>query len=119
MATSKKRNDVLVAMYETMTVKQLKNAVKDLSQKTNKPVPGYYKLKKGDLINLLIDMHTNYIPSKKSSNGPSRAGSPSSRRSKSPKEDLNKKTVKELKDMLRGRGLPVSGKKADLIKRLS
>jgi hypothetical protein len=58
------------------------------------------------------------IRSMGSQNG-SRSGSPSSRRSKSPKEDLNKKTVKELKDMLRGRGLPVSGKKADLIKRLS
>ena len=35
-----------------------------------------------------------------------------------PEEDLEGRTVAELKDLLRGRGLPVSGRKADLVERL-
>ena len=35
-----------------------------------------------------------------------------------PKEDLSKFTVLQLKDMLRGKGLGVSGRKAELMRRL-
>ena len=33
--------------------------------------------------------------------------------------DLNDKTVAELKDLLRSQGLPISGTKAQLVKRLA
>ena len=33
--------------------------------------------------------------------------------------DLNDKTVAELKDLLRNQGLPISGTKAQLVKRLA
>jgi hypothetical protein len=107
--------------YEGMSVKELK-------EKAKGKVPGYYKLNKADLIDALKDLDEG-----SGSSGRSRSKSPPRQKPTSPKspktsKKLTKTQIKkiknhelkvtELKDLLRKRSLPLSGKKADLEARL-